>query len=192
MQILQSIDRTSSGLEIAPYYNPVAPKRDGFHVMILDVFDTETLRARALDDPLINNKRVSDIEDVVNIVGSATEIRELIERIDRIGTLDFIVSSHNFEHSANPIKFLQGRYDALKLGGYSPWRYLMFAPVLITTAFRPNYRNGLKLTLKSGAPDTQALFEHNSIRSAFTTTERGMGDVGCDIHLNFPEFFVTY
>jgi predicted SAM-dependent methyltransferase len=114
--ILKYCDRKGFGLEIAPYFSPIAPKRQGFSVVVLDVFDTATLRSRALSDPFIAKNRIDDIEPV-DVVGSATEILEHLRATGHLGKLDFIVSSHNFEHLPNPIKFLQGCYAALKPGG---------------------------------------------------------------------------
>ena len=70
---------------------------------------------RASEDHTIPDKGVSLIEHV-DIVGSATEISSLIPVFEH-GTFDYILSSHNFEHLPNPIKFLQGCQKLLKPGG---------------------------------------------------------------------------
>ena len=103
-------------LEVAPYFNPALPKAAGNTVLIVDVFDTETLRARALLDPNIPDDRISEIEEV-DIVGDASGIGELMASHALTGKVSFIVSSHNFEHLPNPIRFLRGVQDALKPGG---------------------------------------------------------------------------
>jgi predicted SAM-dependent methyltransferase len=185
----KNIDRNSVGLEIAPYFNPIAPKRDGFNVIILDVCDTEQLRANAYRDPLIPNERILEIESV-DIVGSATEIRELLERSAYIGKLDFIISSHNFEHLANPIKFLQGCYDALNMGG------VLTMAVPDARACFDHYRFPTKLSEWLEAffenrerPSPKQVFDDISMRSFYRRDGAGEGAVGCNFANDTPEHF---
>lgn len=115
-RLLAHIDTSGKGIEIAPYFNPALPKRDGHDVLILDVFDTATLRERALDDPMIPDHRINEIEEV-DIVGDASNIGSATRSTGLAGTLSHIVSSHNFEHLPNPILFLQGCEESLAVGG---------------------------------------------------------------------------
>lgn len=114
-KILARIGKQDKGLEIAPYHSPLAARSEGYNVRILDVFDQDELKSRALRDPLIPDEFVRAVEDV-DYVGSATEIAKLIPSEEH-ASFDYIVSSHNFEHLANPIKFLQGCEILLKQGG---------------------------------------------------------------------------
>jgi len=114
-KILVGIDKAMLGLEIAPWFNPIASKSDGFNIRTLDVFDDEVLMARALEDPNIAESSYSKLE-TVDYVGSATEIATLVPA-EQHGTFDYIISSHNFEHLPNPIKFLQGCESLLKESG---------------------------------------------------------------------------
>lgn len=112
--ILAGLDKDMRGLEIAPWHAPLVAKRDGWNTHILDVFDTSTLQSKADADP---NIRPSDHKiEQVDFVGSATDIAELVP-LDLHQTFDHIVSSHNFEHLPNPIRFLQGCQRVLKPGG---------------------------------------------------------------------------
>jgi SAM-dependent methyltransferase len=113
--LLTGISKSGKGLEIAPWLAPIAPKRDGFDVRILDVFDTETLRQRGAVDPQQNRHDLRQLESV-DFVGSATEIATLVPQ-SLHGTLDYILSSHNFEHLPNPLKFLDGCAAVLRPGG---------------------------------------------------------------------------
>jgi 2-polyprenyl-3-methyl-5-hydroxy-6-metoxy-1,4-benzoquinol methylase len=81
----------------------------------MDVFDTETLRARAAADPNI----VSDIAAIeeVDLVGSATELEQVVSQRCPLSSFDYVVSSHNFEHLPNLIRFLQACARVLKPGG---------------------------------------------------------------------------
>ena len=47
--LLRGIDRHALGLEIGPSHRPVAAKRDGFNVRILDHLDAPGLRAKYAD-----------------------------------------------------------------------------------------------------------------------------------------------
>ncbi|WP_444460397.1 class I SAM-dependent methyltransferase [Rhodobacter capsulatus] len=114
--LLKHVTPTAPGIEIAPYFNPALPKRAGCNVRIFDVFDTETLRARARENSFIPDSRIAEIE-AVDFVGDACRIGAVLGREGLLGRFDHIVSSHNFEHLANPILFLQGAAQALKPGG---------------------------------------------------------------------------
>jgi SAM-dependent methyltransferase len=116
-QILKHVTKDKKGLEIGPWFAPLAPKREGYNCLSLDVFDTETLRQKAEGDPAIPKSSLPLIEEV-DILGTATDIEDAIEARDAAGTFDYIISSHNFEHLPNPVKFLRGCQKALKPGGY--------------------------------------------------------------------------
>lgn len=112
--ILKFVSKSSLGIEIGPWFNPIAPKREGFNCLVLDVFDTEELKRRAaVDNP---TRSLAEIEDV-DLVGSSTHIDEIVAKKYELGTFDYVLSSHNFEHLANPIRFLQGCARVLKTGG---------------------------------------------------------------------------
>ncbi|HUH37879.1 MAG TPA: methyltransferase domain-containing protein [Spongiibacteraceae bacterium] len=113
--ILAGIDRASLGLEIAPWFSPLAPKREGFNVRTLDVFDFETQMSRARQDPEIAEESYDNIE-AIDYIGSACDIARIVPAAEH-GSFDYIVSSHNFEHLPDPIKFLQGCETLLKPGG---------------------------------------------------------------------------
>ena len=51
----------------------------------------------------------------VDLVGSCTHIGKLVRARGEAGKFDYIVSSRNFEHLPNPIRFLQGCAAARKL-----------------------------------------------------------------------------
>jgi SAM-dependent methyltransferase len=105
------------GMEIGPYFNPVVPKADGYRVLVMDVVDAVALREKATADPHIPNEAVGRIEDV-DIVCNACDLGEALKEHGLEGRLGYIVSSHNFEHLADPIRFLQSCSRALKPGGH--------------------------------------------------------------------------
>lgn len=114
-RLMQGMTKDMLGIEVAPWLAAIAPRRDGWNLRILDVFDTETLKARGQADPQQAWRDISKLEEV-DFVGSATEIAALVPP-DLHGAIDYIVSSHNFEHLPNPIKFLQGCEAILVPGG---------------------------------------------------------------------------
>ncbi len=114
--LLKHIDATQLGIEVAPYFNPAMPKAAGHNVLTLDVFDTQSLRAHARKDPLIDSARVAHIEEV-DLVGNACRIGDIVAKKQLSGQIGYIISSHNFEHLPNPIQFLQGCYSSLQPGG---------------------------------------------------------------------------
>ncbi len=115
-QLLRHRPPSGTAVEVAPYFNPALPKAAGNEVLIIDVFDTATLRERAKEDQEIPNERVGEIEEV-DIVGDASAIGDLLAARGLTGKIGFVVSSHNFEHLPDPIRFLQGVESALMPGG---------------------------------------------------------------------------
>lgn len=112
-QILKYVDKSMRGVEIGPYHAPLAPKREGYGCLALDVFCTEEVRRRAEADPFLTAEQAEQIEDV-DLVGAATDLDRLVEA----GSLNYVVSSHNFEHLPDPIRFLQACESVLRPGGY--------------------------------------------------------------------------
>ncbi len=116
ISILKHTDISKKGIEIAPYHNPILPKADGHNVFILDVCDTDRLRANAKNDKNIGKAGEAKIEPV-DFVGDACDMGAVITKAGMAGQFGYVISSHNFEHLANPIKFLQGVGLALETGG---------------------------------------------------------------------------
>jgi SAM-dependent methyltransferase len=116
-ELLKHISKEARGIEIGPYFSPLAPKREGYNCLSLDVFDTETLTHRATMDPSVPQEKVDHIE-AVDLVGSAVTIDALCQASGVELGFDYIVSSHNFEHLPNPVAFLQACGRVLKKGGY--------------------------------------------------------------------------
>lgn len=109
-------DKESLGMEIAPYFNPVVAKSDGYNCLVLDVFDTETLHRNAEADPNIQSDKYKLIEDV-DVVSDASRLSDVIEARGLAGQLKYVISSHNFEHLPDPISFLRGCSTGLAPGG---------------------------------------------------------------------------
>ncbi len=116
-EITRYIEKSMYGIEVGPFFAPITPKKKGYRCLSLDYIDGNALRAQAKVDPNIPAEKVDDIEDV-DLIGTSTEIESLIAGRGEFGQFDYVVSSHNFEHLPNPIKFLAGCARVLKPGGY--------------------------------------------------------------------------
>lgn len=187
-ELLKYIDRSSVGIEVAPYFNPALPKAKGNKVLILDVFDTETLRGYAAKDPLIPPTRVMEIEDV-DIVGDASSIAEMLATKQLSGQIGFVISSHNFEHLPNPIKFLRGCSAVLKPGG------MLSMAVPDNRACFDHFRMPTRLSEWLAAyhgnftqPSAEAIFDLAANKSHFMI--RGMAYPSCNIDRDAAEDFV--
>lgn len=164
-RILQFITKEQVGIEVGPWFAPIAPKKEGYKCWSLDLFDAETLRRRAQSDPDVPKERIPEIEEV-DLIGSATAIADLVAERGALGTFDYIISSHNLEHLPDPIRFLQGCEKVLKSGGILsmaiPDRRACF------DYFRPHTTLSawLQAYFESRVRPTFAqVFEQNSLRS---------------------------
>ncbi|MFM9849369.1 MAG: methyltransferase domain-containing protein [Hyphomicrobiaceae bacterium] len=115
-QLLKYVTRTKRGIEVGPYVNPLVPKRQGYDVITMDVFDAEQLRRKASSDPEIPEAVISRIEEV-DLVTSAVNIAEAVGNRFPSRQFDYVLSSHNLEHLPDPIRFLQGCEQILAPGG---------------------------------------------------------------------------
>jgi len=112
------MDRGERGIEVGPWFAPIAPRSAGWDVMALDVFGTEELMTKAATTPGVPAGAAVNIEPV-DLVGPAERIADLaVASGARPGSFGFVISSHNFEHLPNPIAFLQGVEQLLRPGGH--------------------------------------------------------------------------
>lgn len=109
--ILRDVDRAGQGLEIGPSLRPIAPKREGFNVKILDHANREDLVAKYSRRNPSND--VSAIEDV-DYVWSGEKYVELIGGDKHF---DWIIASHVIEHTPDLIGFLSDCEKLLKPNG---------------------------------------------------------------------------
>lgn len=103
------------GLEIAPWFRPVVPKSEGYNSLTLDIFDRDTLveKARAADLAYM-----ADRIQAVDFIGNAIDVDEVVRKKYPAPSFHYILSSHNFEHIPNPIKFLRACSQIMVDGGY--------------------------------------------------------------------------
>jgi len=93
------VDRSGLGLEIGPSHNPIAPKRSGFNVHVLDHLSAQELREKYVGHGV-------DL-DSIEEVDFVWEGQPLYELIGKSECYDWIIASHVIEHVPDFISFLQ-------------------------------------------------------------------------------------
>lgn len=106
--ILRGIDKATPGLEIGPSHRPIAAKRDGFNVRILDHLDAAALR----DKYATHGVDIGAIEEV-DYVWSGQPLDKLVAG-ERFA---WIIASHVIEHVPDLVGFLTACETILMPGG---------------------------------------------------------------------------
>jgi methyltransferase family protein len=107
--ILAPIKRDGLGLEIGAGWSPIAPKKKGFRVQVLDYCDKKTL----IDTWQPRGISVENIEEVDFVWDG----RPYADIIGTRHVYDWIVGSHVLEHTTDLIGFLNDCDSLLKEGG---------------------------------------------------------------------------
>jgi len=107
--ILAHVDRQGLGLEIGPGHSPIAPKRDGFRVQIVDYLNQEQLREKFRPHG-VDLDRIEEV-DFVWQGGSYADLT------GRRRHYDWIVASHVIEHVPDLVGFLRSCDEVLKEDG---------------------------------------------------------------------------
>jgi len=108
-KILRHIDRKGRGLEIGPSHNPVAPKREGYNVHIIDHLSREGL----IEKYQGHGVNLENIEEV-DFVWKGERYSELTGKKKYY---DWIIASHVIEHTPDFIAFLNECDEILKDDG---------------------------------------------------------------------------
>ena len=108
-KVLHLVDRQGFGLEIGPSHSPIAPKKAGFNVEILDHANADQLREKYR----AHGVNIENIEEV-DFVWQGEPLDELI---GKPGAYDFIIASHVIEHAPDLISFLVQCEKLLKPSG---------------------------------------------------------------------------
>jgi hypothetical protein len=112
------------GAEIGPFHSPICPKHEGYNCLVVDAFSRDQLLVNYSNDPYVMERK--DCIEEVDIVSTqplgealTTYAQQSFAKISSADAcIDYIVSSHNFEHQPNPIRFLQDAEKAIQPGGY--------------------------------------------------------------------------
>ena len=97
-RILKHIDARGQGVEIGPCHNPVAPKREGFKVEVIDHLDREGL----IDKYSGQRIKTGNIEEVDYVWRGET----YAELTGRRQYYDWIIASHVIEHTPDLVAFI--------------------------------------------------------------------------------------
>jgi len=108
-KMLRHINSKGQGMEIGPSYNPVAPKKEGFSVHIVDYTDRAGLIAKYTGHPV----NLGNIEDV-DFVWNGESYAQLTGHKKYY---DWIIASHVIEHTPDLIGFLNDCDAVLKDDG---------------------------------------------------------------------------
>ncbi len=106
---MHALKKDGLGLEIGPSHNPMAPKKAGYNVHVLDHATAEELRVKYTGHPV----NLENIEEV-DFVWRGEPLSQLIGREH---CYDWIVASHVIEHVTDVVGFLQQCEKLLAPGG---------------------------------------------------------------------------
>ncbi len=109
IKVFSLLDKKGLGLEIGPSHNPIAPKKKGFNVHILDHASTEELKIKYQGHGI----NLDNIEEV-DFVWHGEALQELI---GKSACYDWIIASHVIEHVPDLISYLQQCEALLKPDG---------------------------------------------------------------------------
>lgn len=106
---LKYINPSGQGLEIGPSYSPIAPKKEGYKVQIIDHTSREGLIAKYKDHP-VNLKNIEEVDFV-------WRGESYLELTGKEKYYDWIIASHIIEHVPDLIGFLNNCASILKDDG---------------------------------------------------------------------------
>jgi hypothetical protein len=107
-KILKHINKNGQGLEIAPSCNPIAPKREGYRVHIIDRLSREQLRDkyRSMASQIENTFSLSYQMRKLEKVDFIWKGESYCELTGRRKFYDWIIACHVIEHAPDLIGFL--------------------------------------------------------------------------------------
>jgi 2-polyprenyl-3-methyl-5-hydroxy-6-metoxy-1,4-benzoquinol methylase len=96
--VLEYVDKRGLGLEIGPSHDPIAPKREGYRVHILDHLNRNELIEKYRPHP-VDVGRIEEVDFV-------WDGRPYPELIGKTKIYDWIIASHVIEHTTDLIGFV--------------------------------------------------------------------------------------
>lgn len=108
-RMLSQISKEQFGLEIGPSLRPCAPKREGYHVEIVDWADRQALIERYAAMGL-DTSRIEEVDYI-------WDGRSYSEVTGKTNSYDYIIASHVIEHVPDFVGFLRDCSKMLKMNG---------------------------------------------------------------------------
>lgn len=108
-KILNRIKRDGRGVEIGPSYGPLAPKREGYRVEVIDHLDREGLIAKYR-----SHRMPEEAIEEVDFIWRGESYAELTGRRNYY---DWVIASHLIEHTPDLIGFLNNCAEILNENG---------------------------------------------------------------------------
>ncbi len=112
-KILAHIDHHGKGLEIGPSVNPIAPKKEGYHVEIMDYLSRDQLVDKYSAH---GNLKTADIEKIEE-VDYIWQGQSYVELTGKKKYYDWIIASHLIEHTTDLVHFINDCEALLKDDG---------------------------------------------------------------------------
>lgn len=114
-KLLQSyISKEWRGLEIGPLHSGICPKREGWNTLIVDFMSSAKLRQAYLGDPNVDTDLIEEV-DIITGASLFQAVEASLKCSD--AKINYIISSHNFEHQPDPVRFLMDCERLLDHGG---------------------------------------------------------------------------
>ncbi|MBN2146664.1 MAG: methyltransferase [Anaerolineales bacterium] len=104
------INKEGLGVEIGPCQSPIAPKRDGYQVDVIDHMSREELLAKYKDHHLANLENIEDVDFVCHGESYA-------ELTGRSKYYDWVIAAHVIEHMPDIVGFIRNCDAILKEDG---------------------------------------------------------------------------
>lgn len=112
MTLMAGVPKTAKVMEIGPSLNPLAPRRDGWNVTIVDHATREGLIQKYKYDTTVDPNVIEEVD----FVWQGGSLEDLVGR-DSWGTYDAFVASHVIEHTTDVVSFLRSARVLLKEEG---------------------------------------------------------------------------
>jgi SAM-dependent methyltransferase len=110
--MLGGLPQNAKVVEIGPSYAPLAPRRDGWNVTIVD----HTTREGLIQKYGSNTEFNAEVIEEVDLVWRSGSLDNLVGRASW-GTYDAFIASHVIEHTTDIVRFLQSARNLLKNDG---------------------------------------------------------------------------
>jgi hypothetical protein len=154
--LTQRLNKNGYGIEIGPFFSPVAPKSQGWNTTVVDFTDQNGLISVAKNHSSDQIRQMVDSIEPVDVVWNGTALDEACLAIREEG-FEYLIASHAIEHIPDLISFLQqvshlaGKDFVLSLAVPDCRQTFDFFTPLSTTA---NALTAFREERKLHAPDT--------------------------------------